>query len=104
MCECNELIDKGVWDKEFIWNPSDCECDCDKSCNIGEYLDYSSCKCRKRLVDKLVEECTETRLVQKTSSEKENKHKCSSCTVYIVLFSIILMINIGIGTYFVYSH
>ena len=26
-CECKELIDKGVCDKEFIWNPSNCECD-----------------------------------------------------------------------------
>ena len=31
------------------------ECECDKSCDVGEYLDYKSCKCRKRLVDKLVE-------------------------------------------------
>ena len=28
--------------------------------------------------------------------------KCSSCTLYIVLFSIIFTINIGIGTYFDY--
>ena len=26
-------------DKGFIWNPSNCECECDKSCHIGEYLD-----------------------------------------------------------------
>ena len=25
----NELIDKGVCDKEFIFNPSNCECECD---------------------------------------------------------------------------
>ena len=31
-------------------------------------------------------------------------HKCSSCTLYIVLFSILFTINVGIGTYFVYSH
>ena len=37
-------------------------------------------------------------------SENEHKHKCSSCTLYIVLFCIIFTINIGIGTYFVYSH
>ena len=59
MCECKELIDKGVCNKGFIWNPSNCECECDKPCDIGEYLDYSNCKCRKRLVDKLIEECTE---------------------------------------------
>ena len=58
-CECKELIDKGVCDKGFIWNPSNCECECDKACDVGEYLDYENCKCRKKLVDKLVAECTE---------------------------------------------
>ena len=53
-CECKELIDKGVCDKGSIWNPSNCECECDKSCDIGEYLDHENCKCRKKLVDKLV--------------------------------------------------
>ena len=98
----------GVCDKGFIWNPSNCKCDCDKSCDIGEYLDYESCKCRKKLVDNLVEECTEnieeTRPVEKLSAKNKNKHKCSSWTLYIVLFSIILTINIGIGINFVYSH
>ena len=56
-CECKELIDKGVCDKTFIWNSSNCECECDKSCDVGEYVDYTNCKCRKKLVDKLVEEC-----------------------------------------------
>ena len=26
---------------------------------VGEYLDYQSCKCRKRLIDKLIKECSE---------------------------------------------
>ena len=34
-----ELIDKESCDTGFIWNPSDCNCKCDKSCDIGEYLD-----------------------------------------------------------------
>ena len=58
-CECEELINKGVCDKESIWNPSNSECECDKSCDVGEYLDYEKCKCKKNLVDKLVKECTE---------------------------------------------
>ena len=53
------MIHKGVCDKGSIWNPSNCECECDKSCDVGEYLDYENCKCTKQLVDKLVEECTE---------------------------------------------
>ena len=67
-------------------------------------LDYENSKCRKKLVDKIVEECTEnieeTKLV-----ENENKHdnKCSSCTLFILLFSLSFVINIGIDIYFVYS-
>ena len=58
-CECKELVDKGRCDKGFIWNPSNCKSECDKSCDVGEYLDYENWKCRKRLIDKLVEECNE---------------------------------------------
>ena len=36
------LIDKAVYDKGYIWNPSNCECKCDKSCDVGEYLDYEN--------------------------------------------------------------
>ena len=53
------MIDKGVCDKGYAWTPSNCECECDKSCDVGEYLNYENCEFRKRLVDKLVEECTE---------------------------------------------
>ena len=101
------MIDKGVCDNGFIWNSSNCECECDKSCGIGEHLDYENCKCRTKLVDKLAEECTETKYEAKiakiTLSENEKNNKCSSCTLYIVLFSIIFTRNIGIGNYFVYS-
>ena len=63
-CECKELIYEGTFGKGSIWNPSNCECECDKSCDIGEYLDYENCKCRKKLLDELVErssaeECTQ---------------------------------------------
>ena len=46
--------------KGYTQNPSNFECKCDKSCDVGEYLDYSDFKCRKRLADKLIDECTET--------------------------------------------
>ena len=48
-CECKELIDKGVSDKGSIWNPSNSERECNKSCDVGEYLDYENCKWRKKL-------------------------------------------------------
>ena len=99
-CECKELTDKGVCDKGYIWNPSNCECECDKSGDVGEYLDYKNFRCRKKLADKLVEECTET--VKEVKIVSKNKNKCSSCILYIVLFSVFFTINVGIATYFVY--
>ena len=95
--------------KRFIWIQSNCECQCDKSSDVGEYLDYQNCKCRKKLVDKLVEECTETveevKLAKITSAkEGKNKYKSSSCTLYIMLFSVTFTTNVGIGSYFLYLH
>ena len=49
------MIDKGVCDEGYAWKTSNCECECDQSCDF----DYENCKCRKRLVDKLAEECGE---------------------------------------------
>ena len=102
MCECKELIDKGVWDKEFIWNPSNCKCECDKSCDIGEYLDYWNCKYRKKLIDKLVEECIKSIDEVQITEITQAENRCSSCTLYIVLLSIFFTLCIRIATYFVY--
>ena len=103
-CECKELIDQGICDKGFIWNPSNCECD--KNCDIGEYLDYESYKCRKKLVDKLIDECAETidetKLVNITFNENENNYECGSCIVYIVLMIVVIAISTGITVYLVY--
>ena len=94
--------------KGFIWNLSNCECECDKACDVGEYLDYENFKCRKKLVDKLVDECAETaeelRLAKITLAEKEKMYKCVFCRLCILLFSIIFTIKVGIATYFVYFH
>ena len=102
-----ELIDKGMCDKGFIWNPSNCECKCDKSCDVREYLDYKNCKCRKKIIDKLIEECSENidekkMLYNETLniiSSSDNNKTSDSCIVYIVLFSVFLIINISMAIY-----
>ena len=43
-----EFFNKGVCHKGYIWNSSNCECECDTSCDVGEYLRYKHCKCRKK--------------------------------------------------------
>ena len=94
-------------DKGHIWNPSNCACECDKLCDIGQYLDYKNCVCRKSLVDKLVEECinvfdgdtmyNETLIVASSND-------CASLTPYIVLFIVFLSISAIISVVLVYFH
>ena len=61
---------------------------------------------QKKLVDQIIDECTETieevKLAKITLAENENSYKCSSCTVHTVLFWIFFTINVGIGAYFIY--
>ena len=114
-CECKELIHKGVCDKGFIFYPSNWECECDKSCNIGQYLDYSDCKCKKKLIDPLIEECTKNddddkiKIVNTTVKNDDKtkivnttvENKNSSCKVYIIFMTIAFTIFFGITIYFV---
>ena len=104
--ECKELIDNRICDKGFIWNPSNCEYECDKSCDVGEYLDYANCKCRKRLIDKLVEECSENIDEKELNLIEINDYEkiCNSCTVYIVLLVIFFILSISISSIFIYFH
>ena len=87
-------------DKGFIWNPSNCECECDKACDVGKYLDYENCRCRKKLAAPLIEECTEfakeVKLSKITLAENENSYKCPSRTPYIVLVVVVFIICTGI--------
>ena len=68
------MIDKGISDNGFIWNASNSERECDKSCDIGEYLDYENCIYRKKMVDKLVEVCNENIDEVKTSKITLGEH------------------------------
>ena len=111
-CECKELIGKGMCDKGFIWNPSNCERECGKSCDVGEYLDYKSCNCRKSIIDKLVKECSkniyenETFDITSLDAIPLNVYKkvFSSCVVYIVLFAVFLITDISICCVFIYFY
>ena len=107
-CECKEeLTNKMVCDKGYISNPSNCACECDKSCYIGQCLDYKHCVCRNSLVDKLIEECTNVidgdTIYNKTLTVTLS-NDCTSCTPYIVLFTVFLSISVIISGAFIYFH
>ena len=76
-----------MW-QEFISNPSNCEWECDKWCDVGEYLYYKNCKCRKKVVDKLVEECSENidgNEMIYNSYLNDYWKVCNSCTIYMAI-------------------
>ena len=74
---------------------------------IREYLDYENCKCRKNLVDKLVEECSENidgnEMIYNTTLNDYEK-VCNYYTIYIVIFVIFFIINISISSAFIHFH
>ena len=61
---------------------------------------------QKKLVDKLVDECTETievvKLAKITFAENENENKYCSCRVHIVLMVVVFTTFTEITIYFVY--
>ena len=60
-------------------------------------LDYGNCRCRKKLVDKLVEECTKTdemKLAKIALAEHESWSGYSSCKLCIVLLSTLLQLTL----------
>ena len=109
-CDCREeLSDKQSCDKGFIWNPSNCNWECDKSCEIGERLDYKNCKCRRKIVDSLVEECSKNidengMIYNETLNVSLSDYKCGSCTLYIALFLVFLVTSTVISTVFIYFY
>ena len=109
-CRCEgkeDLMDKMVCDNGFSWNPNNFECECDKSCGIGEHIDFKSCVCKNTLIHKLVEECTSVVKENKVCNETLNtisSDGCASCTVYIILFAVFLFTSIIIGGIFVYFY
>ena len=110
VCECKEdLVEKLICDKGYMWNPSTCMCECDKYCELGQYLDYKNCVCRKKLIDDLIEQCTSivdleikngTSLLSRESSS-DNASK-SSTNVYLFLFLALLIVVILLVAGFIY--
>ena len=100
-----DLVNKMVCNKGYIWNPNNCASECDKSCGIGQYLDYKNYICRNSLLDKLVEECinvTDGDTAYNKTLITTSSNDCFSCTPYIVLFQAFLSISVTISGAFVY--
>ena len=103
-CDCNEdfasIID---CNKGYTWNPNTCECQCDKWCKTCQYLDHKNCVCKNKLIGRLIEECTS--IINETMiNNKDNIDNCNTIrNVFIVLFSVVVLIGIICFCVFPYS-
>ena len=81
--------------------------ECEKSCGVGEYLDNENCKCRNKLIDKVVAECTENidevKIAEITLAWHENVCVCFYI-ICVILAVIALTISIEIFSYLAYKY
>ena len=116
-CECKEdLVSKLVCDKGYMWNPSTCACECDKYCEIGQYLDYKNCVCRKKLIDDLIEQCTSivdieikngTDIFTNSTATKNivtPVNSNNSTDIYLFLFVAVLIVAVLVAAGFIYYY
>ena len=77
-----------------MWNPSTCECHCDRWCKTRQYLDHKNCVCKNKLVGRLIEKCTS--IINETLiTNKDNIDNCNTKqNVFIVLFLVAVLIGI----------
>ena len=61
---------------------------------VSEYLDYKKCKCRKKLVNKLVEECNEIIEEVKIVREIRINAVLAYCTLCYFQYSLQLMLEL----------
>ena len=92
---CNEDF-AGIIDctKGYMWNPSACECQCDKWCKLGQYLDHKKCVCKNKLVGRLISECTS--IINETMMNNNNYDNDYNAITYVFigLFSLLLLVII----------
>ena len=81
-----------------MWNPSTCECQCDKRCKQGQYLDHKNCVCKNKLIGRVIEECTS---VINETIITHNKNNINNNT-YLTLFIVFLIESIAFLIGFIY--
>ena len=86
-----------------MWNLSTCMCECDKYCEVGQYLDYKNCACRKKLIDDLFEQCTTVIDIEINNGTDLVVDKTSSSNnIYLFLFIAVLIILLLLAAGVVY--
>ena len=89
-----------------MWNPSTCDCECNKVCETGEYLDIKNCLCLKILIGTLVLECDDVILNKPQLMIKKVEYAESNCfiqTISLILTCFLLLAITCFSCYFYYT-
>ena len=99
-CDCNEDF-AGIinFAKGYRWNPSTCESQCDMWCTSRQYLDHKNCVCKKKLIGRLIEECTS--VINETMMNNIDNDN-TVWKIFIGLFSVIIFIAVVCFCVFIY--
>ena len=81
-----------------MWNPSTCECQCNKWCKQGQCLDHKNCVCKNKLIGRVIGECTS--VINETMIN--NKDNITNNNTYLILFIVFLIGSIVFLIGFIY--
>ena len=89
-CDCNEDF-AGIINctKGFTWDQSTCECQYDKWCKPGQYLDHKNCICKNKLIGRVTEEYTSV-INETMINNKDNITTTNNNNTYLILFIVFL--------------
>ena len=73
-----------------MWNPSTCECQYDKWCKQGQYLDHKNCICKNKLIGRVIEECASV-INETMINNKDNITNNNNNNTYLILFIVFLI-------------
>ena len=100
-CKCVCKSNSSICNNKQIWNGDTCRCDCnedfcecqcDKWCKPGQYLDHKNFVCKNKLIGRLIEECTS--VINETIINNKDSGNNSLQNVFIGLFSVAVLIGI----------
>ena len=84
-----------------MWNPSICECQCDKWCKPGQYFDHKNCACKNKLIGRLIGEFTS--VINGTMiNNKDSGNNNTLRNFFIGLCSMVVLIGIVCFCVFAY--
>ena len=81
-----------------MWNPSSCDCECNKACKTDKNLDIKNLLCKKRLIGKLVLECKEYTLNTTKTSPDDESVTCekSNCPIHLISLVFICLLLLAV--------